>query len=611
MIGRRRLARKEGNADEVKGLSKLIQKELKTVSKAMRTSKICKVLEEFKDFGKMEEAKRKGRRECINSIINKEGKEVSDTKDIAEVFADFYESLYKEEKDKLYDYKIEGGTQEVKPVTPEEIRAQLKTMKKNKAADDSGLVSELLGEANDALMETMAELFSAVLQPGAALPSSWKCSSIRVLFKKGDPKIPGNYRPICIIPILYKVFSKVVCERIKTTLLEAQSWDQAGFRPGFSCEDHLFTITMVAEKCNEFNIPLWVAAIDFSKAFDSISHCSIFQALREQGVPGAYLGVLSRLYQEQRAHVQGECQSRSFPITKGTKQGDPISPLIFNAVLEDVMRKVKCKWGKRKYGMSLQPELEEHLTNLRFADDILLIARTLPQIKQMLADMAEECAKVGLSLHQEKTKILHNDMGYGRHVSRAKVGDMEIEVLGEAGSTMYLGRLLSLTNPHETELQHRIKKAWAKFGTYREELTNKSVPLKLRCKLFHTVVSPTMLYGCSSWVLTTSRKQQLNATQMKMMRCILGRGRRTDDETCEIEDWVAWVKRITAEAKEKMKINKIPFWSEVVDARKARWHSRIEDLDPRKWAKQACEWMPIGFRRIGRPVKRWKEDKED
>ena len=122
----------------------------------------------------------------------------------------------------------------------------------------------------------------------------------------------------------------------------------------------------MAEKCNEFNIPLWVAAIDFSKAFDSISHCSIFQALRDQGVPGAYLGVMSRLYQEQRAHVQGECQSRSFPITKGTEQGDLISPLIFNAVLEDVMRKVKCKWGKRKYGMSLQPELEEHLTNLRW-----------------------------------------------------------------------------------------------------------------------------------------------------------------------------------------------------------------------------------------------------
>ena len=158
-----------------------------------------------------------------------------------------------------------------------------------------------------------------------------------------------------------------------------------------------------------------------------------------------------------------------------------------------VMRKVKDKWKERKYGMKLQPESDNQLTNLRFADDIVLIGRTLPQIKQMLADMVEECAKVGLSLHPEKTKILHNDMGYGRHVKVAKVADMSIEVLGAAGTTMYLGRLLSLTETHEAELQHRIRKAWAKFGAFKEELINKAIPLKLRLKLFDAVVTPAAL----------------------------------------------------------------------------------------------------------------------
>ena len=111
-----------------------------------------------------------------------------------------------------------------------------------------------------------------VLKPGAQIPSSWSSSSIRVLSKKGDRKIAGNYRPVCIIPILYKLFSRIVCERIKETLLSEQAEDQAGFRPGYGCEDHLFTITMLAEKCSEFNVPLWIAAIDFSKAFDSINH---------------------------------------------------------------------------------------------------------------------------------------------------------------------------------------------------------------------------------------------------------------------------------------------------------------------------------------------------
>ena len=114
---------------------------------------------------------------------------------------------------------------------------------------------------------------------------------------------------------------------------------------------------------------------------------------------------------------------------------------------------------KRRYGMVLQPSYEDHLTNLRFADDLLLIGRTLPQLKQMLADMTEECAKVGLRLHPGKTKILHNDKGYGRHVRTASVSDMAIDVLEATASTMYLGRLLCLTDPHEVELQHRKRKA--------------------------------------------------------------------------------------------------------------------------------------------------------
>ena len=68
-----------------------------------------------------------------------------------------------------------------------------------------------------------------------------------------------------------------------------------------------------------------------------------------------------------------------------------------------------------------------------------LIGRTLPQIKQMLMDITVECAKVGLKLHPEKTQILSNDKGYGRHVTSAKVGDMNIEVLGATASIMYLG----------------------------------------------------------------------------------------------------------------------------------------------------------------------------
>ena len=65
---------------------------------------------------------------------------------------------------------------------------------------------------------------------------------------------------------------------------------------------------------------------------------------------------------------------------------------------------------------------------------------------------------------------------------------------------MYLGRALTLTDTCQVELAHRIKKGWANFGMMKNELTDKNVPIGFRLKLFHTVVTPTIMYGSCSWV---------------------------------------------------------------------------------------------------------------
>jgi hypothetical protein len=207
---------------------------------------------------------------------------------------------------------------------------------------------------------------------------------------------------------------------------------------------------------------------------------------------------------------------------KGTKQGDPISSLIFNSVLEEVMRKVKVKWTSKKYGRQLGYGLDSILTNLRFADDIVLVGRSLPQIKQMIADVRSEGAKVGLELHPDKTKIQNNSIGYGCGVTTVRIGGMSIEVLSPIANTMYLGRALTLTDTHDVELTNRLKKAWGKFGAFKQELTDKAIPLHLRLKLFNSVVTPTVLYGCSSWVMTHARDAKLRSAQLKMLRAIWG-----------------------------------------------------------------------------------------
>ena len=121
------------------------------------------------------------------------------------------------------------------------------------------------------------------------------------------------------------------------------------------------------------------------------------------------------------------------------------------------MKDVKEKWAKKGWGIHLGWGVEEKMTNLRFADDILLTARTLPQIKKMLGDVADAAGKVGLELHPGKTTILHNGIGYGTGAKAAICGEMKlaIEIIGDEGETEYLGRVLNMTNMHETEIKNR------------------------------------------------------------------------------------------------------------------------------------------------------------
>ena len=98
-----------------------------------------------------------------------------------------------------------------------------------------------------------------------SIPHEWHVARVASIFKKGDPTILENYRPIAVLPILYKLFSRVLLERIKLALSQAQSVDQAGFKSGFSCDDHIFrrvtTNTLHARAARSEPSPVSVASL--------------------------------------------------------------------------------------------------------------------------------------------------------------------------------------------------------------------------------------------------------------------------------------------------------------------------------------------------------------
>ena len=117
----------------------------------------------------------------------------------------------------------------------------------------------------------------------------------------------------------------------------------------------------------------------------------------------------SRLHQpvgDQKASVQTDEESNIFVIRKGTKQGDPLSSLLFNTVLQNSLKDDIPRWQRKKgMGMYLSDHDFDCLTNLGLADDVLLFATSQEQLQKILCEFKRSTEKVGLRIHPEKTKI--------------------------------------------------------------------------------------------------------------------------------------------------------------------------------------------------------------
>ena len=125
----------------------------------------------------------------------------------------------------------------------------------------------------------------------------------------------------------------------------------------------------------------------FKKAFHSIEQQAIWKALRKQAVPMTYIAVFRSLYEGQTGCVRTDALSCSFDICRESKQGDPVSSLLFIAILENIFRDIKPAWSRKKWGIQLSCDDADGLPNLRFADDVLLVGTSLVQVSEMLSNL--------------------------------------------------------------------------------------------------------------------------------------------------------------------------------------------------------------------------------
>ena len=173
-------------------------------------------------------------------------------------------------------------------------------------------------------------------------------------------------------------------------------------------------------------------------------------------------------------------------------------------------------------GIYLSDHDHDCLTNLRFADDVMLFATSKEQIRKMLCGFKKTTEKVGLRIHPDKTKILSNQSTINSDTKEhLEVDDMNIEILTRNESVKYLGQRISFYQQETTEIKSRIRAAWATFHKYRQELTSKNYMFKHRVRLFDATVSPTVCYAAGTWAPNKEHERMIQSTQRKMLRLII------------------------------------------------------------------------------------------
>ena len=132
-----------------------------------------------------------------------------------------------------------------------------------------------------------------------------------------------------------------------------------------------------------------IISIDIEKAFDKIQHPLMIKTLQKMGIEGTYLNIVKAIYNKPTANIilNGE-KLKAFPLRSGTKQGCPLSPLLFNIVLEVLATAIREE--KEIKGIQIGKEVKLSL----FTDDIILYVENPKDSIRKLLELISEFSKL-------------------------------------------------------------------------------------------------------------------------------------------------------------------------------------------------------------------------
>ena len=227
-----------------------------------------------------------------------------------------------------------------------------------------------------AICKPLHLIFSSCIESGI-FPTEWKMANVVPIHKRDDKQNVKNYRPVSLLPIFGKIFERLIYNEMYSFFIENDliSSNQSGFKQGDSCINQLLSITHDIYQSLDQGYEVRGVFLDISKAFDKVWHKGLIHKLKQNGIGGPLLKILTDFLKsrKQRVVLNGQHSSWS-DVLAGVPQGSILGPLLFLIYINDLSDGLQCN-----------PKL--------FADDTSLFA-TVHNIKKATNDLNNDLTKI-------------------------------------------------------------------------------------------------------------------------------------------------------------------------------------------------------------------------
>ena len=362
------------------------------------------------------------------------------------------------------------------------VEKLLKALNPKKAIGPDKVPTCLLKEHADLIAPILQVIYQQSLDSGQ-VPLDWKKADVVPVFKKGNKNTPSNYRPVSLTSISCKVLEHIVFSSVMEHVdkFKILNFFQHGFRKQHSCETQLINTIEDLARGLELRQQIDLLILDFSKAFDVVSHRLLLAKLEHYGIRDSNLAWLTDWLTDrtQRVVVEGECSDNA-PVLSGVPQGTVLGPLMFLLYINDINADTNC--------------------SIRlFADDCLLY-RVVDCTKDAAAlqwDLKQLCRWADdwrMDFNPSKCYVLSITK---RQVPLSYPYTINGIQLEHVKSHPYLGLELDSTLSWNQQLKKTLSKSQRNLNLLRRNLHGCST--KTKETAYKTLVRPTLEYASSAW----------------------------------------------------------------------------------------------------------------